>query len=38
MIAENPTDAVRERMTVPFGSSRAAEFASPSSLIFSVVS
>src|SRR5947209_2873470 len=37
-IAENPTDAVRERMTVLFGSSLAAEFASPRSLIFSVVS
>src|SRR6266540_9813 len=38
MIPENPTDAVLDRITVPFGSRRAAEFARPSALIFSLVS
>ena len=36
-IAENPTDAVRDRITVPLGRSLAAEFANPISLIFSAV-
>ena len=34
----NPMDAVREKSTVPAGSSSEAEFARPSSLIFSAVS
>jgi hypothetical protein len=38
MIPENPTDAVLDRITVPFGSRRAAELARPSALIFSFVS
>ena len=38
MIAENPTDAVRETITVPAGRTRAAEFATPSGLTFSAVS
>ena len=38
MMAEKPTDAVLESMTVPFGSKRADEFASPSSLTISLVS
>ena len=33
-----PTEAVRERTTVPAGSRRAAEFAIPRGLIFSLVS
>src|SRR5574337_267796 len=38
MIAEKPTEAVRDSMTVPAGSRRAAELARPTSLIFSLVS
>jgi len=38
MMAENPTEAVRDRITVPDGRSLAAEFAKPSGLIFSAVS
>ena len=37
-IAENPTDAVRDRITVPTGRSLAEELARPISLIFSAVS
>ena len=38
MIAENPTEAVRESITVPAGSKRAAELAKPIWLTFSLVS
>ena len=37
-MAENPTEAVRERITVPAGCFSAAELAMPSVLIFSAVS
>jgi hypothetical protein len=38
MTAENPTEAVRERITVPAGCFMADEFARPARLIFSFVS
>jgi hypothetical protein len=38
MIVTYPTEAVRERQTVPVGSTRADEFAMPNSFVVSMVS